>query len=413
MLCRMILGALSHIEEGRAGTFWTTGHDSNRGLAMNSPVDSCKPRVAIVKCGDYEEENVYAAVKGAVNLIGGLETIIKDGDRVLLKPNLLSGRAPERAVTTHPSIVAVVARLVKEAGGVPCIGDSPGTGSFRRVAEKTGITEVANRIGVELVEFGESVDVENRRGHVYKRFEIAKASVEADVIINLPKLKTHSQMLLTLSVKNNFGLVVGKRKAKWHLKAGINVDFFAQMLLDLYLLIHPELTIVDGITGMEGDGPGNGNPRNIGLIFAGVDCVAIDTIISHVVGVKPDDLYTTKVARQRGIGETNSKAIEILGENPEAVRIRGFRLPKTHDIGFRIPKSLSNFIKNLVTAKPTIDYTKCRSCGVCIDSCPPQTMKMTNEKVGIDYSTCIRCFCCQELCPEGAVTLTTFIRRKR
>ncbi|MFA4910757.1 MAG: DUF362 domain-containing protein [Desulfobacteria bacterium] len=370
---------------------------------MNSMVDSCKSKVAIIKCEDYQKEKVYEAVRESVDLLGGIGGFIRDGDRVLLKPNLLSGKTPEKAVTTHPSIVSAVVRLVKEAGGIPCIGDSPGVGGLKMVAEKTGIKEVSDIMGVKLVEFDEAVDVENKRGHIFKRFEVAKAFLEADVIINLPKLKTHGQMLLTLCVKNNFGFVVGNRKAKWHLKAGIDVNFFAQMLLDLYLLIQPRLTIMDGIVGMEGDGPGNGNPRKVGLIFAGIDCVAIDTVICQTLGIPSDDVYTIRAARQKGIGKTDLKEIEVLGEDLEKAKIRDFKLPKTHDIGFRIPKVLSNFIKNTVTSKPSIDHTKCRSCRVCVDLCPSQTMKTVNGKINIGYKTCIRCFCCQELCPEGAV----------
>ena len=362
-------------------------------------------RVAIIRCGNYQEEEVYEAVKESIDLLGGMNAFIKEGDRVLLKPNLLSARTPDEAVTTHPSFVSAVVRLVNEAGGIPYIGDSPGVGTLKRIAEKTGIREVADKTGAGLLEFREVVNVDNKMGHVFKRFEVAKAFFESDVVINLPKLKTHSQMLLTLSVKNNFGFVVGNRKAKWHLKAGIDVNVFAQMLLDLYVLIKPDLSIVDGITGMEGDGPGSGDPRDLGLIFAGIDCVAIDTVISEVLGVRPDDLYTTKTARKRGVGKTNPEEIEVLGEDPRKIKIRDFRLPEIHDIGFRIPTSLSNSIKNLVTAKPMIDYTKCKLCGVCVDSCPPQTMSMMNGKIKIDYKTCIRCFCCQELCPEGAIKI--------
>ena len=370
---------------------------------MNSMVNSCKSKVAIVKCKDYQEEKVYEAVRESVDLLGGIGSFIRNGDRVLLKPNLLSGKTPEKAVTTHPSVVSAVVRLVKDAGGNPCIGDSPGIGGLKRVAEKAGIKEVADIMGVKLVEFGEAVDVENRRGHIFKRFEVAKAFLEADVIINLPKLKTHGQMLLTLCVKNNFGFVVGNRKAKWHLKAGVDVDFFAQMLLDLYLLIQPRLTIMDGIVAMEGDGPGNGDPRKVGLIFAGIDCVAIDTVICQTLGIPSDDVYTIRAARQRGIGETDLKEIEVLGESLGEIKVKDFKLPKTHDIGFHIPKFLSNFLKNIITSMPEIDYTKCRLCQVCVDSCPSQTMKTVNGKVNIDYKSCIRCFCCQELCPEGAV----------
>jgi len=372
---------------------------------MSGLEDSFKSRVAIVKCCDYQEENVYRAVKESVDLLGGINAIFKDDERVLLKPNLLSAKPPEMAVTTHPSVVSAVIRLVKEAGGTPYIGDSPGTGSIKKVAEKTGINKVAEKMGAKLIDFSEVVDIENERGHVFKRFEVAKTFLEADAVLNLPKLKTHCQMLLTLSVKNNFGFVVGNRKAMWHLKAGIDAEFFAQMLLDLYLLIRPRLTIVDGIIGMEGDGPGSGDPREIGLIFSGIDCVAIDAVIGQVLGIRPDDLYTTRVAKQRGIGKTDLKDIEILGESLEEIKIKGFRLPETHDIGFRIPRPLSNSVKNLVTSKPTIDYAKCRLCCICLDSCPPKIMRIIDGKINIDYKMCIRCFCCQELCPEGAIRI--------
>ena len=372
---------------------------------MNAIHDISKPKVSAIKCSDYQEEKVYKAVKRSVDLLGGMKTMIKKGDRVLLKPNLLSGKSPEKAVTTHPSFISATVRLVKEVGGIPYIGDSPGRGSLRKISEKTGIKEVALRTGALLMEFDKVIDVEHKQGHVFKRFEIARALFDADVVINLPKLKTHGQMLLTLGVKNNFGFVVGTRKAKWHLKAGIDVDFFAQMLLDIYLLVSPALTIVDGIVGMEGDGPGSGDPRELGLVFAGVDCVAVDTVISEVLGVDPSRVYTIKAARQRGVGQSDLNEIEVLGEDPEQIKIKDFKLPKTHDIGFNIPKTLSDTIKNLATSKPVIDYKKCGFCGTCVESCPPQTMKKAGKRIHIDYKTCIRCFCCLELCPEGAIQI--------
>jgi uncharacterized protein (DUF362 family)/Pyruvate/2-oxoacid:ferredoxin oxidoreductase delta subunit len=378
---------------------------------MNNIGNNPKPQVTIVRCKGYEQENVYQKVKESVDLLGGMGRFIKDGDRVLLKPNLLSAKPKEKAVTTHPSFISAVARLVQEAGGIPCIGDSPGIVSLKRVAEKSGIREVADKKGIKLVEFDESVELKNKRGRVFKRFEIAKAFQEADAIINLPKLKTHGQMLLTLSVKNNFGFIVGKEKAKWHLKAGIDVSYFAQMLLDLYLLIQPRLTIMDGIIGMEGEGPGSGDPRETGLIFAGVDCVAIDVVVSRVLGVKSDSVHTTRMARQMRIGETDINGIEILGEDPNEVKINGFRLPKTSDSGFRIPKFLRRFIKSLVTSKPFIDHRKCGLCLVCVDSCPPHSMRIVRERIKIDYQNCIRCFCCQELCPEGAIHIKSGLKK--
>ena len=378
---------------------------------MNNMENSPKPQVAIVRCNSYERENAYQKVKESVDLLGGMKRFINDGDTVLLKPNLLSAKPKEMAVTTHPSFISAVARLVQEAGGIPCIGDSPGFGSLKRVAEKSGIREVADQMGIKLVAFDESVDLKNERGHVFKRFEIAKAFQKADAVINLPKLKTHGQMVLTLSVKNNFGFIVGKEKAKWHLKAGTDVNHFAQMLLDLYLLIQPGLTIMDGIIGMEGDGPGSGDPRETGVIFAGIDCVAIDAVAGRFLGVKSDRVHTTRVARQMGIGQADINRIEILGEDLNELRIDGFRLPGNGDLGFRIPKFLRRLIKSIVTSKPLIDHKKCELCRVCVDSCPPESMKIVKERIKIDYQSCIRCFCCQELCPEGAIHIKSGLKK--
>ncbi|MDY6856473.1 MAG: DUF362 domain-containing protein [Thermodesulfobacteriota bacterium] len=378
---------------------------------MNDMDNAQNPQVVIVRCKGYEQENVYQKVKESIDMLGGMERFVKGGDRVLLKPNLLSAKPKEKAVTTHPSFISAVARLVQEAGGVPCIGDSPGVGSLKRVTEKSGVREVADQMGIRLVAFDESFDLKNDRGRVFKRFKIAKAFQEVDVIINLPKLKTHGQMILTLSVKNNFGFIVGKEKAKWHLKAGVDVNHFAQMLLDLCLLIQPGLTIMDGIIGMEGDGPGSGDPREIELIFAGIDCVAIDAVVSRVLGVKSDCVHTTRMARQMKIGQPDINGIEILGEELNEVKIDDFRLPRNGDLGFRIPKFLRHLIKNLITAKPLIDHRKCGLCRVCVDSCPPKSMKIVKERIRIDYKSCIRCFCCQELCPQGAIQIKSGIQK--
>ena len=192
---------------------------------------------------------------------------VRPGERVLLKPNMLSAKAPEKAVTTHPEVLRGVIELVKEAGGIPLVGDSPGIGGFRRVAEKSGILRVIEETGAEPVEFAETVEVAGQG--VFRRFEIARPYMEADRIINIAKLKTHEMMTMTCAVKNLFGAVVGTGKAAWHLKAGADRGMFARMLLEIYLLRRPDLNIVDAITAMEGNGPGSGDPRHVGLLAGG------------------------------------------------------------------------------------------------------------------------------------------------
>lgn len=366
------------------------------------------PKVSIQRASTYDPQEVYDAIKSAVDLLGGIQSFVKRGERILIKPNLLSAKPPESAITTHPSVVGAVITLVKEAGAKPFVGDSPGIGSARRVADRTGLMGVCQEMGVEMVDLTDSIELDNPKGKTFKRFQIARTALEADGIINLPKLKTHTQMFLTLGVKNLFGCVVGKRKPQWHLAVGEDREAFARMLVDLYLLLRPRLTIVDGIVGMEGDGPGSsGDPRCLGLIFASDDCIAMDTVITESLGVRADALFTTKVARADGLGETFLERIEVVGERVEDVRLNDFRFPSIVGIGFDmgIPDAVESYLRNTLTPRPFIDKYRCTLCRLCIEVCPPQVMALADDTIEIDYSRCIRCFCCQEMCPEGAITI--------
>lgn len=285
-----------------------------------------KERVSIVSCPDYAFERVLTSVKKSIDLLGGLQHFVKSGDRVLIKPNLLSGRPPEKAVTTHPSVVKATIQLVKEAGGIPLLGDSPGGGNLLKVAEKTGIKEVAEEMGCPLVEFTETCEVEATEGRTFKKLQVAKAAMDADVIISLPKVKTHGLTLLTLGIKNMFGCVPGMfRKTQWHLNAGANPKYFAEMLVDLYGIIRPELTLVDGIVAMEGNGPNMGNPRHLGLLFAGVDCVALDAVITEVLSLPVQEVMTTKIAMAKGLGTGEFEQIEVLGKEDRTGENQGIQ----------------------------------------------------------------------------------------
>jgi uncharacterized protein (DUF362 family)/Pyruvate/2-oxoacid:ferredoxin oxidoreductase delta subunit len=362
-------------------------------------------KVSITRCTKYTYSHVLAGVRDALKPLGGIKAYVKRGDRVMLKPNLLSAKHPDRCVTTHPSIVKAVAQLVQEVGGIPAIGDSPAVGGLRRVAAQAGIAEVADELGSPLVEFKEVAEIKTDEAYTFRRFELAKAVLEADVVINLPKVKTHSQTLLTLGVKNTFGCIPGMRKAKWHLKAGTNHAYFAGMLAELCQIVKPALTIADGVIGMEGDGPGSGDPRPLGLILAGVNPLALDATICQIIGVPPEELPTIQAARQRGFEETNPKQIEILGLRLEEVQVAPFRLPARFDAQWNLPGFIKRPLKNVFVPKPRVDRDLCGKCGACAEVCPPQAISLSNKKVRIDYRKCIRCYCCQEVCPEGAVHL--------
>jgi uncharacterized protein (DUF362 family) len=259
--------------------------------------------VALVRCEDYDPARVESAVRRSVDLLGGMSAFVKPGDQVLLKPNLLAARAPEARVTTDPEIVRSVARLVVEAGGRPAIGDSPALEPFQRVARKTGMKKVADELGLELVDLIGPAPVPLRDGAVFRNLELSSRVMQADVVINLPKLKTHAQMLFTLGVKNLFGAVVAQRKAEWHYMAGVDRDTFASLHLDIYQAIRPALTILDGVWGMEGHGPANGRPRRLNLMAAATDAVALDVSICRLLGAPLRSFPLYRAAKARGIGK--------------------------------------------------------------------------------------------------------------
>jgi len=251
-----------------------------------------RPTVSIVRCQTYHDEEVLKSLRSSIDLIGGIENFVRRGDHVLLKPNLLYGKAPEKAVTTHPSIVKGMIQIVREVGGIPFIGDSPSIGSLMRAAEKAGIKRVADENKCPLIDFEKPILPSKGGGKFFKQLEIDKRVLEADVVINLPKWKTHGMMLLTLGVKNLFGCIPGPRKALWHLRAGEDRKLFAQMLIDLYQMIQPSLTLLDGIVGMEGNGPGSGDPIQLGLILTSRDPLSLDQVVCDLLRIPRKSLMT-------------------------------------------------------------------------------------------------------------------------
>jgi uncharacterized protein (DUF362 family) len=361
--------------------------------------------VTIEKAADYQPDAVKAALVRLLEPLGGMRAFVNPGERVLIKPNLLAGKSPEKAVTTHPEVLRAVIELVRKAGGAPLVGDSPGIGGLRKVAEKAGILAVIEDTGAELVEFTEPVPVAGVG--MFKRFELARPYLEADRIINLPKLKTHEMMTMTCAVKNLFGAVVGAAKAGWHLKAGADRERFARMLLEIYLLRQPDLNIVDAITAMEGNGPGSGDPRHVGLLLAGVNPVAVDLIAAEILGIPQKLLYVERVARKLGIAGSERRGITTAGANPDEVRVGNFRLPHISDVQFGLPPFLKNRLRHYLTSRPIAIPVKCTLCGICEEACPPRAIEIRDGRLQFDYHACIRCFCCRELCPEGALDIRT------
>ena len=364
-----------------------------------------KEKVSIVKCDDYRPEMIYQQLKEGLDLLGGIGAFISKGERVLLKPNFLIGRSPEKCVNTHPELVRAVAQLVLEASATPVIGDSPQMGTALKVAERCGVAAVARELGIEIVEF-EPVEVKHPEGKFFKRFTLGKAVLEADTIINLPKLKTHGLTFLTAAVKNLFGCVPGARKAQWHVRTSHEGnEHFSRMLLDLAALINPPLSIVDCIDAMEGKGPGFGTPRHVGLIIAGTDTVAVDAVVTEVLGTHPEHFPTLQTALLEGYGTPDIGAIDLLGEEITGVAVDDFIFPPLIRPPSAFRKILMSILKGPLTTNPFIDKEQCQQCGNCFKACPLSCIAEGVDGFSINAGECIQCLCCMEVCPNGAVDL--------
>ncbi len=330
--------------------------------------------------------------------LGGMQAFVAEGDRVLLKMNLLSARGPDRAVTTHPAIVGAVAKAVVQAGGTPFIGDSP-SGTYnpkalRKAYVHSGIADLAETESIRLNDDTRSIKMSFPEGKRLKSSAVCRFIQEADKIIALPKLKTHSFQFMTLACKIMYGLVPGLTKGTYHARFPSR-GAFADMLLDLLTGIKPDLYIMDGIVAMEGQGPASGDPIRLGLVMAAADPVAMDIAVCDALGIEPVGIPVLRRAKVR------KRWPETIGYpllSPADVRRKDFRLPNTAD--------------HLVTgahppSKRPVITDKCVGCGDCAEICPKGAIGVESEKAEVDYTACIRCYCCHEVCPENAVALSS------
>lgn len=360
-------------------------------------------QVSVEKVGEYDRALVKAGVVRLLEPLGGMERYVKPGERVLIKPNMLSAKPAEAAVTTHPEVLRAVIELVQQAGGIAQVGDSPGYGSTRRVAERSGMLQVVEETGAQLVPFDETVPVQG--AGTFRCFDLARPYLEADRLINLPKLKTHEMMTMTCCVKNLFGSVVGTQKAAWHLKAGADKELFAAMLLEVYLLREPDLNIVDAIVAMEGNGPGSGDPCQVGLLLAGANAVAVDVVAAEIASIPKKLLYLESAARRLALSGSDRAEIVGCGVPLSEAICQPLRLPHLSDVQFGLPGFLKNRLRNQFTSRPEVVANKCKLCGVCVRACPPEAIRIEGGRLRFDYQRCIRCFCCRELCPHAALEL--------
>ena len=327
---------------------------------------------------------------------GGMEQFVKKNEKVLLKVNLLSAKAPEKAVTTHPEFVRAVTKAVRKAGGEPYIGDSP-AGTF----SKRSLKKAYRRSGLEMMAGEEKValnfdtgakKIDIPKGKRLQKSPICDYVLNSDKVIALPKLKTHSFQYLTLASKIMYGAVPGLTKAKYHARFP-RKENFADMMLDILAILKPQLFIMDGIIGMQGQGPGSGDPVKLGLVLAATDFVAMDIAVCKILGVEPVAIPALKRAKVRGMWP---ERIDYPIRDPEEVACQGFRLPNTADhllTGKKPPR------------KSPVITDKCTACGACENICPRQAVAVKGRMAEVTYAKCIRCFCCHEVCPEDAIVL--------
>lgn len=375
--------------------------------------------VAVVRCDSYDESAVFDAVGRALDLLGGAGRFVRDGERIMLKPNFLVGATPDKVVNTHPMVFSAAARHLQATGAKLSYGDSPGFGNALAAARKIGIAQVAEALGVAYADFADGKQVSFPEGELIKQFTIASAVLEADGLVTLPKLKTHALTRMTGAVKNQFGCIPGMLKGEFHMRMP-DVDRFAQMLVDLNRLLRPRLAIMDGIVGMEGNGPRGGDSRQIGAIIVSDDLVAVDVTACRIMNLDPGLVGTVTYGGTWGLGDADD--IAYVGDPLKEFVIADFdvnrgRQPTTGG------SSRGKLAKRLIVPRPVIDPAECTACGTCVSVCPvyPKAVDWVNG-TGVppvhDYEHCIRCYCCQELCPEKAIDvrvppLGRFLHAKR
>jgi uncharacterized protein (DUF362 family)/ferredoxin len=375
--------------------------------------------VAVVRCDGYSADTVRSAVRRGLDLLGGPERFAHRGERILLKPNLLVPRAPDRAVTTHPSVFRAVAESFKETGAVLSYGDSPGFGSTILAARRAGLAQVAEEVGMSLADFATSEQISFPDGRLIKQFTLAKGALDADGIVSLSKLKTHGLTRMTGAIKNQFGCIVGPLKPEFHARLP-NADLFSRMLVDLNRFLRPRLFVTDGVVAMEGNGPQSGRPRPMNVLLLSDDPVAVDTTICRMIGLDVALVLPLVYGEAFGLGRT--AGIQLLGDPIEDFVVEDFEVNRNPRSTTDSAGRVSRLARRLVVPRPVIRPERCTRCGTCVEVCPvtPKAVRFGDEARTCppyhDYERCIRCYCCQEMCPEQAIEIDVpllgrFVRR--
>ncbi len=386
---------------------------------MGVHLNGSKP-VAIVACEGYGRDRVLEAVKRSIDLIGGIERFASPGQKILLKPNILTPTPSDKCVVTHPDVVYAVAKLLVDNGCKVMIAESPGAGTvysaanLRKAYEKVGYDQVARELGIELNEDVRARDVANPDGVLMKRLRLIEPVFNVDAVVVVSKMKTHLFTYMTGAAKNAFGLVPGMEKATFHARLQRSEEF-ARMIVDVNEYVKPTLEIMDAVEAMEGDGPQSGTPRHVGAILSSGSYSALDVVATRIMSIDPNEICTIKEAVDRGLLAEDLSDVEMVGDGLEKFIVKDFQRPSTF-IGKK--KSESRTVKVLMTLikvyalRPNIVRSMCVGCGKCYRGCPMKAITMKNGKAKVNQRKCIRCYSCHEFCDGHAIRLRRSVTGK-
>lgn len=312
--------------------------------------------VSLEKCNFYAQNEVDKSVIKLINNLDSILKFVKKGQKVLLKPNIVKGANPEECATTHPVVIEAVIKILKEQNCKVFVGDNPFADDAIEAMNICGIYDVCKKHDVEIAIFDQKINIKNKNGLVVKEFSLTHYLQEVDAIINIPKLKTHSQLYFTGAVKNLYSIMPGPKRGFYHLKYS-NMEYFANMLLDLYYLLRKKvvLNIIDGIYGMEGNGPCGGNPKFAGILAASSDAIALDFVMCNLIGLDVKNLATAYYAKKRKDFLFNPNNIKIVGEAIENIKIKPFKEAEFHTLNM-MPKFVSKFQSYIIRHKQELVY---------------------------------------------------------
>lgn len=359
-------------------------------------------KVSIQLLSDYEPARVAEAMAALLSPLGGTGVFTTEHNTVVLKPNLLAPRRVEKAVSTHPEIIRATANQLQAAGvSRVLVTDSSGIGSATMCARKLGLVQNG---GMEIVNPDEAEWVTSKEAGMWKLH--LSTLMRTYPVINIAKAKTHGQMVMSAAVKNMFGAVIGLEKAQWHYRIGRDPLRFGRLLVHICETIAPALNILDGVIGMEGNGPGSGTPRPLGILMASENAHALDAVLCRIWKLHPEKIYTLRAAKEMGV-LPDEKEIEIIGPPIQTLHPSpDWKMAAEHSVGkLAGPEWMTPLFEKLLKTTPHIHHPACTMCMECIHHCAAEAMDATSGRVEIDMKKCISCFCCQEMCPHGAITV--------